>query len=495
MTTTGEAISFGRRVHDLARDAPTEVAVVFATTSGREVAITREELDRRSTQVARLLARRGVGLTGMVAIGLPNSPEHLYTALGAWKVGACVLPLRSDLPAWERDRLLAAAEASVLVGTGGAPVPVITPADVAATETEPADPLPDVVAHPAIAMASSGSTGQPKLIVSPWPGAAIPGGTPPMPAAYLDLPDDLTQLIPAPLYHTNGFALAHVTIFNGDRIVLMERFDAARALDLIERHRVRCFAAVPTMLARMARVEGVRERDLSSLVYVIQGGASCPEWVVEAWIDLIGTERFFMTYGSTERVGLTLLRADEWLEHRGSAGRGHNTEIRILREDGREAAPGEVGEIYMRRTDQVGPTFEYRGAPPPPAADGFTSIGDLGWLDADGYLYVADRRSDMIVSGGANVFPAEVEAALSEHPGVHDVVVIGLADPEWGRRVHALVEPVDHAAPPSPAELDAHVRARLAAYKVPKAYEIVERIPRTEAGKVNRLELAAARET
>ncbi len=150
----------------------------------------------------------------------------------------------------------------------------------------------------------------------------------------------------------------------------------------------------------------------------------------------------------------------------------------------------------MRHTEMPGPTFEYIGAPQPERTpDGFTSIGDLGWTDDDGYLYIADRRTDMIITGGANVFPAEVEAALSEHPDVADVVVIGLPDPEWGRRVHAIVEATDPGNPPSPDDLDAHARARLTVYKVPKGYEFIARMPRTEAGKVNRGSLTAERES
>ena len=498
------AISFGRRITELALADPDGVAAVFAPRSGPDVPITRRTLDDRSTQVARLLAERGAGPGTLVAIGLANSPEHLYVAIGAWKAGAGVLPIRADLPDWERERLLQVAQVVLFVGDAGGPgtpagpgdpgVAVVTADEVRASVDRSTDPLPDVVADPAIAIASSGSTGRPKVIVSPLPGMAVPGGAPPLAAEFFELPEHMPQLVPAPLYHTNGFSLAHTTLFTGDLMVLMEKFDAAQAVDLVERYRVTCFAAVPTMLARIARVEGVRERDFSSIVYVMQGGATCPDWVVEAWSDLVGPEHLFMTYGSTERVGLTFMRGVDWVSHRGSCGVGHNTEVRILDDDGNELPPGEVGEIFMRQNVVDGPTFVYVGAEAPKqTADGFTCIGDLGWLDPDGYLHIADRRVDMIVSGGANVFPAEVEAALSEHPGVHDVVVVGLPDPEWGHRVHAIIEPTDPDAPPDPADLDAHARARLAAYKTPKAYEIVARIPRSDAGKINRGTLAAER--
>jgi bile acid-coenzyme A ligase len=191
---------------------------------------------------------------------------------------------------------------------------------------------------------------------------------------------------------------------------------------------------------------------------------------------------------------MTLVRGDEWLAHPGTVGRGIGTLIKIVGDTGEELEAGAVGEIYMKPAVEIGPTYEYRGSSPAKTtADGFVSVGDLGWLDDEGYLYIADRRADMIVSGGANVYPAEVEAALTEHPKVGDVAVIGLEDDEWGRRVHALVQPADPGDAPSDEELRAHCRERLAAYKVPKSFELVARLPRNEAGKVNRSALVDER--
>ncbi|MGA7670871.1 MAG: hypothetical protein WBW04_10655, partial [Nitrolancea sp.] len=170
--------------------------------------------------------------------------------------------------------------------------------------------------------------------------------------------------------------------------------------------------------------------------------------------------------------------------------------ILILDESREVLPPGEVGEIFMRRRDGTIPTFHYVGdAVLKSTDDGFASIGDLGWLDADGYLYIADRRVDMIVSGGANVYPAEVEAALSEHAGLADAVVIGVPDEEWGRRVHAIIEPHCLSIPPTVQELNAHVRERIASWKAPKTYEFVSQLPRNEAGKIRRASLAAERES
>jgi bile acid-coenzyme A ligase len=201
-----------------------------------------------------------------------------------------------------------------------------------------------------------------------------------------------------------------------------------------------------------------------------------------------------MAYGMTEALGLTALRADEWLEHPGSVGRGYReTEIRILDPDGNDLPAGEIGEIYLR--SPMSGYYRYLGgaARLPETPDGFGTAGDLGRLDEDGFLYIADRRADMIISGGANVYPAEVESALIEHPGIADVVVIGLADEKWGRRVHAVIEPADPAAPPTEAEVIAFAKSRLAGYKVPKTVELVDRMPRSESSKVSRSAMVDAR--
>jgi bile acid-coenzyme A ligase len=250
---------------------------------------------------------------------------------------------------------------------------------------------------------------------------------------------------------------------------------------------------VPTMLARVARLPGVQSRDLSSLERLVYGGASVPEWVVRAWFELIPPERFFFTYGGSENLGLCMTTGDRWLEHPGTCGQPLNCDVKILDADRNEVPVGEVGEIFLRHHDADEP-YRYVGHPTPdPTADGFHSFGDMGYVDADGFVYLVDRRQDMIVSGGANVFPAEVEAALSEHPGVLEVVVVGLPDPEWGHRVHAIVRPLDPDDPPTDDDLRHHCKARLAAYKVPKSYEMVDGLPYTAAGKINRTALAEER--
>ena len=268
------------------------------------------------------------------------------------------------------------------------------------------------------------------------PGAAVPGEL--FKRLVCTWPGSV-HLIAGPLYHINGFWCSYGGLFEDQTLVVMERFDAARVLDLIERYRVEESCLVPTMLNRIARLPDVARRDFSSIKGISASGSMLPPWVMRAWIELLGPERMWEIYGATEGHGSTLIRGDEWLEHPGSVGRPLWTEVRIVNEDGREVPAGEVGEIFMRYPGVKTPTFEYVGATPRTTPEGFASVGDLGWVDRDGYLYIADRRADMIISGGANIYPAEVETALSEHPEVVDVAVIGIPDEDWGKRVHAII--------------------------------------------------------
>jgi bile acid-coenzyme A ligase len=247
------------------------------------------------------------------------------------------------------------------------------------------------------------------------------------------------------------------------------------------------------MLQRIAQLDGIRSRDLSSIEKIIYGGASLPEWVARTWLELIPPERFEFVYGGSEGIGATRCTGADWLARPGTVGLPVGCQVVILDEDHRPVPVGEVGEIWMRREDDAEP-FRYIGTETPePILDGYRSFGDMGRLDEEGFLYIADRRHDMIVTGGVNVFPAEVEAAISEHPGIADVVVVGLPDPEWGHRVHAIIQPVDPDRPPADEELRAFCKARLSGPKVPKSFEPVVRMSRTSAGKVNRSRLVEER--
>lgn len=482
---TGE-VSFARRVRQLAEERPDEEVCRHVGVDGNELALSWRVLDRRSSQLAGALAGRGLALGDRLGLGIRNSPQLVVSALAAWKLGAVPVPVRWDLPDWELARVRAVIAPRVHLG----------PEDVAwvdATADLDVPDLPDVVSPQVNGICSSGSTGTPKVILSERPAVYDPALGTPFMEGWRPVPRPQTILVPGPMYHANGFATLF-SLIAGDRLVVLERFDAARAVAAIERHRISTFTATPTMLQRIADLPGVDDRDLSSIDWILQGAAPMPPSLVHRWADLAGADRLVMVYGMTEGLGFTALRGDEWMDHPGSVGRGvRGTEVRILDPDGHDLPAGEIGEIYLRSPMSAG--FRYLGdaAPRGGTDDGFSTVGDLGYLDADEYLHLVDRRVDMIVTGGANVYPAEVETALVDHPAIADIVVIGLRDPEWGRRVHAIVEPADPAAPPSDGDVIAYARSRLAPYKVPKTVEIVAAIPRSEATKVNRRALVEAR--
>jgi bile acid-coenzyme A ligase len=453
---------------------------------GTERAVTWGWLDQRSAQLAGALRERGVGFGDRVGLGLRNSPEFVIAVIAAWKLGAVPVPVRWDVPDWELARLREVIEPRVYLSAGDL-------GWIAATSERPAGQSPDVVSPHLQGICSSGATGTPKIILSDLSAVLAPVFGAPLVERWTPVERPQAVLVLAPMYHVNAFATLH-SMIAGDRLVVLEKFDAARAVDVIERHRITTFTATPTMLQRIADVPGVDERDLTSLAWILQGAAPMPPSLVRRWAGLIGASRIVMAYGSTEGFGLTALRGDEWMTHPGSVGRPlPGTEVKILGDDDQELPAGEIGDVFLRSARAGG--SRYLGDVPQArrTADGFATMGDLGHLDADGYLYLADRRSDLMITGGANVFPAEVESALIDHPKIADVVVIGLRDPTWGRRVHAIVEPADHAAPPTAQEVIAYAKGRLAAYKVPKTIEIIDAIPRSEATKVNRGRLVEER--
>ena len=241
------------------------------------------------------------------------------------------------------------------------------------------------------------------------------------------------------------------------------------------------------MMQRMLREADWSQRDLGSVRVVWHLAAPCPAWAKEGFIDKLGGERVFELWAATEANGLTIIDGNEWLQHKGSVGKGIGTEILILDEDRQPLPNGEVGEIFTRIAGAP-PPCEYLGSKPlENLHEGFTSVGDLGWLDSEGYLYLADRRTDLIISGGSNIFPAEVEAVITQHPKVRDAAVIGLQDNDLGRRVHAVVEPLaDGNNEAFLLEVMDLCREQLLSYKVPRTIELVETLPRNEAGKIRR---------
>jgi bile acid-coenzyme A ligase len=478
-------VSYARRLSDLADADPERLAV-----SCGEAGLTRRQLDDEATALAHDLAGRGVSTGAMVTIALPNSVEWFVAVVAAWKLGAIPQPVGPHLPVPEAAAIADLAQPAVVIGgppeaAGGRPwLPV-------GYRPEPvpphSPPLPDAVSPAWKAPTSGGSTGRPKLIVSGEPSLVDPEG--PSPLRFVPR----TRLVmPGPLYHNGPIVWSCQALLWGGRVVVLPRFDAEATLAAIEAHQAHVVYLVPTMMKRIWRLPAeVRERyDLSSLRVVWHLAEPCPVWLKQAWIDWLGPERIFELYGGTEGQVATVITGVDWLAHQGSVGRPVSGEIMICDADGEPVPAGTEGEVWMRSARRR-PTYRYIGAEARRREGGWESLGDMGHLDEDGYLYLGDRLSDMILTGGANVYPAEVEAVLAEHPAVRTCCVIGLPDEDKGNRVHAIVEADEDAV--DEAELIAFVAGRVARYKVPRTVELVDHALRDDAGKIRRSELRRQR--
>jgi bile acid-coenzyme A ligase len=367
--------------------------------------------------------------------------------------------------------------------------PWITAADLDAVQLSDDSPLPPAISPTWKAMTSGGSTGRPKLIVATTPGIAefVAAGGP-----QLRIGPHETFLCTGPLYHNGPFLFSMTALVQGGHIVVMPRFDAASSLELVERYGVTYMYLVPTMMSRILRLpeEERLARDMHTVRTAYHLAAPCPPHVKQAWIDWLGPEVIAELYAGTEGQAATMIDGGEWLAHPGSVGRVVMGEMRVAGPDGEPLPAGTVGEIWMR-PDGDRTTYRYVGAEAK-ARDGWESLGDMGWFDEDGYLYLADRQTDMILVGGANVYPAEVESALDEHPAVLSSCVIGLPDEDYGNVVHAIVE-IAPRVDVSDEELRTHLAARLVSYKLPRAFERASEPIRDDAGKVRRSALREAR--
>ena len=451
----------------LQRFAQADAARPALTVDGQT--LTRGQLERRSNRLARAFEQLGVKQGSFVTIALPNSLGFIESALAVLKLGATPQPVSSRLPKAELAAIVALAAPALVVGADPADFPgaTVIGADFVPAGDVSDAPLPVKVAKHWKAPTSGGSTGRPKLIVAG--AAAEVDEDAPAYGMPLMLPREGAVLIPGPLYHNAPFTTALQALFRGNHVIVMRRFDPAQTLALIEQHRVGSVLMVPTMMSRIWKLPQAERTqfDLSSLRVAYHMASHCPEWLKSAWIDWLGAERIFELYGGTEMQALTVIRGDEWLQHRGSVGRCVLGQIRIVDEGGQELPAGEIGEIQVREPAGAPDSYFYLGAQSK-RVDGWDSLGDIGRFDADGYLYLADRRTDLILRGGANIYPAEVEAAIDEHPAVHSSAVIGLPDEDLGQRIHAVV----HTRSPISAEdLTGHLASRLVNYKIPASFE------------------------
>jgi len=491
---------------DHAQTMPDKAAYIMAATGET---VTYKQLNDRSNQAAHLFRACGLRRGDAIAIFMENNARYLELCWAAQRAGLYFTCISTRLTAGEVDYIVGDCGAKLFV-TSAAMGPLLddlagrmpgvahrfiiggtSPGYTAyepARDQLPTDPIADESAGTDM-LYSSGTTGRPKGIKAALPETPI-NDVPPLlglvTALYGAGPTSV-YLSPAPLYHAAPLRYNMAMHRVGATSVVMEHFDAEEALKLIDRHNVTISQWVPTMFIRMLKLpESVRTAyDLSSHACAIHAAAPCPVAIKEqmiAWWGPIINEY----YAGTEGNGFCAISSAEWLAHKGSVGRALMGEIHIVGEDGAQVAPGEVGTIYFGG----GNAFEYHNDPDKTAEsrhpEGWTTLGDVGRVDEDGYLYLTDRKAHMIISGGVNIYPQEAENLLVTHPKVADVAVIGVPNEDFGEEVKAVVQPVnweDHG-PELEAELIAFCQSRLAKIKCPRTVAFDRELPRHPTGKL-----------
>jgi acyl-CoA synthetase (AMP-forming)/AMP-acid ligase II len=489
-----------------ATTTPDKPAYVMA---GSGEVVTYRQLDERSNQVAQLLRAAGLRRGDGIAFMLENSARFFEICWGAQRAGLYYTAISSRLTPTEAAYIVQDCGATVFITSAAnrevAAAIVDDIPDVAvklmidgtadgyeryedAVAQQPTTPIADE-SEGGDMLYSSGTTGRPKGVKVPLPEGPI--GTPSSVTALAQMLYGFTAetvyLSPAPMYHAAPLRFSMAVLRLGGTIVAMERFDPADFLRLVEEHRVTHTQVVPTMFVRMLKLdEAERTRhDLSSLQVCIHAAAPCPIPVKEQMIEWWGP-KIFEYYAGTEGNGFCAITSEEWLQHKGSVGKPLVGELHILDEDGEPRPPGEAGTIFFGN----GGTFEYHNDPEKTASSrneqGWSTLGDIGYVDEDGYLYLTDRKSYMIISGGVNIYPQEAENVLTMHPKVMDVAVIGVPNEDFGEEVKAIVQPVDmaDAGPELERELLAFCKEQLAGYKCPRSVDFSAELPRHPTGKL-----------
>jgi long-chain acyl-CoA synthetase len=492
-----------------AKEHPDQPAIIMG---GTGETVTFAEFEAASNRVARLLRAAGLRRGDHIAVFMENCPELLEIEGGAERTGLYYTLINTYLAADEVAYIIANSRARVLFSsparqpvagdaaakcpglermlmTGDGEPPPGWESFGEAIAAQPDGPVPDESLGAAM-LYSSGTTGQPKGILR-----ALPEGGPGQALPVMDFVkamfgfrDGMTYLNPAPLYHSAPQASVSASLRMGCTTVVMEHFDAEQWLAMVEKYRVTNCQMVPVMFNRLLRLpEEVRAGyDTSSLECIVHAAAPCPVPVKQAMIDWLGpviTEY----YGATEANGFTFCDSAQWQAHPGTVGKAILGELLILDEAGDSCPTGTDGTIWFRGVT----AFEYFEDPDKTAAGrregGITStVGDVGHVDAEGYLYLTDRKSYMIISGGVNIYPQETENLLATHPAVLDVAVIGVPNEDLGEEVKAVVQPADPAAagPELAAELIGYCRAHLAHFKCPRTVDFVDELPRHPTGKL-----------
>jgi long-chain acyl-CoA synthetase len=467
-----------------ARVRPDKVAIVH---DGRR--FTFGEIEAAVERAVPVLAAAGVGGTRRLGIALGNRPEGIVAAWAAARLGAQVVPIPSGATADEREYFCTDGDVAFLLDEPGLPAFL----DASST-ADPVVPPDDGVDYVTLRAYTSGTTGRPKAVLRPEVKAAdaIDGMVRYYAWYGIDAPDEV-NVSASPLHHIAGFSGLHSALIFGHTAVLLDHFDAEVWLQAVEREGVTYSWCAPVHLFRLMAVpDEVRAAaDVSSLKRVLHGSAPCAPSLKRAVIEFLPDGALWETYGGTETMG-TVITPEEWLRKPGSVGKAApGSTIKIYDDDGHEVPVGEIGLVYIG--SDWGRGFRYAG--PDELTESvyrgnLATLGDLGYLDEDGYLFLADRRKDMVITGGSNVYPAEVESVLVTHPGVAEVAVIGIPDAEYGEIVTAVVVPDLAAAPGPTAEgLIAFAREHLVRYKAPRRVELVGELPRDPMGKVLKREL------
>ena len=489
----------------IAEQNPDKIAYVMAESG---LTVTCGELEKVANQGAHLFRRLGLERGDHIAILLENHPRFLQICWAAQRAGLYYTAISYRLQQAEVEYIVDNCEARVSITSPGRrevvePLLDRMPAverrfmvddTIAGFESweeaiagMPETPIPDQCEGQSM-LYSSGTTGYPKGVKKPLP--EEPYGelqAPNMLELIYGADQSSIYLSPAPLYHAAPLAFTMGCLRHGIQVVVMEHFDAERALEFIERYRVTHSQWVPTMFVRMLKLpEEVRARyDVSSLRCAIHAAAPCPVPVKEQMIDWWGPV-LYEYYAGTEGNGFVQLNSEEWLAHKGSVGRPLNCEIHVCDDDGAELPAGESGTIYFGGGGQ----FEYYKDPDKTAGSrhpqGWTTLGDVGYLDEDGYLYLTDRKHFMIISGGVNIYPQEAENVLITHPKVMDVAVFGVPNEEFGEEVKAVVQPrtMADATPELAMELMEYCRDQLSHVKCPRSVDFREELPRHPTGKL-----------
>ncbi len=484
-----------------AANQPEKPAIIMAN-SGQTLSYA--GLEARSNQAAQLYRACGLKRGDGIAIFMENNIDYLPLCWGAQRAGLIFTCISTKLTAEEAGYIVQDCGAKLLVAGAslGAVAKDLTQVAHRFSVGGPIDgfkPLEDALAaQPEARIAdespgrdmlySSGTTGRPKGIIGPLPEGPIDqmDALTGMVGMLFAFGPDMIYLSPAPLYHAAPLRYCLSVHKFGGTVIVMEKFDATRWLQLVEQYRVTHSQVVPTMFVKMLKLpEEVRRRyDVSSLQSVIHAAAPCPVAVKEQMMDWFGS-KIFEYYSATEGAGFTAITPREWMERKGSVGKSLLGEIRILDDAGALLPPGREGRIFFHG----GPPVSYHKAPEKTAevtGEHGATFGDIGYVDADGYLFLTDRASYMIISGGVNVYPQETEDVLIMHEKVADVAVIGVPDEELGEAVKAVVQPRDwaDATPEFAAELIAFARTRLSHIKCPKSVDFDAALPRHDTGKL-----------